>query len=159
MKIQTIVALQIIADFIFCLVIVFLLARLRRSLDKERAPSVGPGLLLDLQKLINQSQSESERFLESLDASCRRFNQLALDLEIREKQMAQLLKEIDLKTEEFDARSPGRFISSGDRDYLHISDLLRRGLSVEEIAERTGVPSGEILLIAELEKLKKTDGD
>ncbi|MHB8090666.1 MAG: hypothetical protein ACYDH8_03535 [Syntrophales bacterium] len=157
MSIPTIFALQIIADLIFCLIIVFLLARLRKSFDREKSPAIDQELFLKLQNLINQSQGDSERFLGSLDENCRRFEKLALSLEAREKQLAALLKEIDLKIGQSEPPKRNNPEAAGDRDYTSISGLLKRGLSVEEIAERTGVPSGEISLIVDLETLKKSE--
>ena len=158
MSIPTIFALQVIADFIFCLVIVFLLARLRKSFDRGKGPAIDQELFLRLQNLINQSQGDSERFLGSLDENCRRFEKLALSLETREKQLAALLQEIDLKMGQSPcpAKRSGPD-AAGDKDYVSIAGLLRRGLSVEEIAERTGVPLGEISLIVDLEALKKSE--
>ncbi len=157
MNIQTIFVLQIIADFLFCLVIVFLLARLRKSFDKTKPPVVDDNLLLELQTLITRSQSDSERFLADLDESCRRFQQLAVSLESSGKRVASLLEEIDLRLEQVSIQKQHRPVYAGDKDYTAIARLLGRDLSVEEIAERTGIPSGEISLVADLEKIKKTE--
>jgi hypothetical protein len=35
--------------------------------------------------------------------------------------------------------------------------MLRDGLSIEDVAVRTGAPTGEILLVADLEKLRKKE--
>jgi hypothetical protein len=157
MSVQSIFVLQIIADLIFVLVIFFLLARLRKSFDENQPNVIDQDMFLKLQDLIGQSQRDSERFLENLDASCQRFNRLALSLESREKRLVSLLEDIDLKREKVHDQMRNHSSSSDDRNYASIAEFQRRGLSVEEIAGRTGVPPGEIALILELEKLKKRE--
>jgi hypothetical protein len=154
MNIQTIFILQIIADFVFCIVIVFLLARLRKSLDRSENHVIDQELFVKLQDLIIRSKSDSDRFLENLDESCRRFNNLAVGLESREKRLAELFADIDRKSERVSLPESKQAFVEGDRNYASIAEMLRDGFSIEDVALRTGAPAGEIALVADLEKLR-----
>ncbi len=154
MNIQTIFVIQIIADFVFCVVIVFLLARLRKSLGRSENHVVDQELFVKLQDLIIQSKSDSERFLENIDESCRRFNKLAVGLESRETRLAELFADIDRKSEKESLKMPKQALVEGDRNYVLIAEMLRDGFSMEDVSLRTGVPAGEIALVADLEKLR-----
>jgi hypothetical protein len=147
MNLQSIFVFQIIADFIFCLIIFFLLARLRKFVDQSRPPAIDPELFSRLQDVMSQSRSASEKFLDSLDESCRRLNELAVSLESRANHLAAVLKEADAKIE----------LVAVKRDYNTIVGYLQDGLSVEEVAGRTGLPLGEVMLIVDLERLKKKE--
>jgi hypothetical protein len=155
MNIQTIFVFQIITDLIFCLIIFFLLARLRGSLDKNKPPVVDPDLFLKLQDLISQSQNDSEKFIEILDESCRRLNDLSIRLENRANNLTALLKEADARAHQFSTGNQESLSTNDNRDYDAISRYLTEGFSAGEIAARTGLPLGEILLIVDLKRLKK----
>jgi hypothetical protein len=147
MNLQSIFVFQIIADFIFCLILFFLLARLRKFVDQSRPPAIDPELFSKFQDVMSQSRSASEKFLDSLDESCRRLNELAVSLESRANHLTAVLKEADAKIE----------LVAVKRDYNTIADYLQDGLSAEEVAGRTGLPLGEVMLIVDLERLKKKE--
>jgi len=147
MNLQSLFVFQIIADFIFCLIIFFLLARLRKFVDQSKPPAIDPELFSKLQNVMNQSRGDSEKFLDSLDESVRRLNELAVTLEARANHLAAVLKEADAKIE----------LVADKRDYNTIAGYLREGLSAEEVAGCTGAPLGEIMLIVDLERLKRKE--
>jgi hypothetical protein len=148
--------LQIIADLIFCLIIVVLLARLKKSVDKDKK-NIDREAISELQGLISRTQKDSEVFLARLDENFRKFSREALNIEAKEKRLASLLEEIDDKTGPLSNSKRNNVGFSGDKDYESVAEFLRSGLSLEEIARQTNVPSEEIALIGNLEKLKKTE--
>lgn len=157
MSLQTIFLFQIITDLVFCLIIFFLLVRLRGAIDKNKRPVIDPDLFLDLQNLISRSQNDSERFMESLDESCRKLNELSIRLENRANDLTALLKEVDRKEERLSANTNQYPGNQNKKDQDEIFRYLAEGLSAGEIAGRTGLAVGEIELMINLKRLKNEE--
>ncbi len=157
MNAQVMFVIQIIADLLFCLVVVLLLARLKRSLNRNKTTIVDKERLANLEELISRSQRDSEVFLHKLDESLQKFQQTATKIEAGEGRLKTLLKEIDEKARLLEEDNPaGASYSgrSGDH-YQRVVDFLQSGLSIDEIARQTDIPAAEIALISNLEKRKK----
>jgi hypothetical protein len=155
MDIQTTVYIQIIADVVLCLTIAFLLLRLRKILNKATSPVIDEESLLQFRQLLAESKNDGERLCRTIDESYRKFYELAIGLEAREERLRILVEEIKRRTEAADIREISGDDLSCKKKYEDILNFLKKGLPMEEIAERTDTTSGEILLIAELEKIKQ----
>jgi hypothetical protein len=155
MDIQSTLSLQIIADVVLCLAIVFLLLRLRRTINEAKAPVIDEKSLLQFRQLLAESQIDGERLFRTIDESYRKFQELAISLEVREERLRALVEEINRRTEAVDITEHPGDEQACKKKYESIMNFLKEGLPLEEIAARTGITSGEILLIADLEKIKQ----
>jgi hypothetical protein len=156
MDIQSTLFIQIIADVVLCLVIIFLLLRLRRTVNNAKAPVIDERSLLQFRQLLAESQVNGERLITTIDESYRKFQGLAISLEAQEEKMRILVEEIKRRTESANITELPGDEQACKKKYESIMNFLKEGISLEEIAERTGIASGEILLIADLEKIKQS---
>jgi hypothetical protein len=154
MDIQSTLFLQIIADIILCLVIVYLLFRLRGNLNKKEAIVIDDKSLLQFRQLLEESQADGERLFRTIDESYRKFYELAQNLEVHEEKLRALVEEIKGKTETLDLTGYTGGHDSKEQ-YEPIIKLLKEGIAFDEIAVRTGITSGEISLIADLERMRQ----
>lgn len=155
MEIQAIFISQIVADVVLCLAILFLLLRMGRTENKTKSSVIDQNTLLQFKQLFAESRGDADRFLSTLDESYRKYQELATSLEVREGRMRALLEEVNRQTEKFKIAEHVRDEQSPAKKYERILKLLEEGLPLEEIAEQTGITSGEILLIDDLEKIKR----
>ena len=155
MEVQSIFISQIVADLVLCLAILFLLLRMGRTVNKTKSPVIDQKSLLQFQQLLTESRGDADRLFSTLDESYRKFHELAMSLEVHEGRLRALVEKINRQTEKFEIAEHVRDEQSPEKKYGHILKLLEEGLPLEEIAEQTGITSGEILLIDDLEKAKK----
>lgn len=155
MDIQAILIFQIIANVVLCGAILFLLLRIERTVNKANAPVTDEKSLLQFQQLLTESRDDADRFSRTLDESYRKFQELAISLEVREERLRSLVEEIKRRTETVEMTEHAGDEQACEKKYEPIMKFLEEGLPLEEIVERTGITSGEILLIDDLEKAKK----
>jgi hypothetical protein len=157
MDIQFTLFIQIIADMVLCLAIVFLLLHLRKAINKAKAPLIDEKSLLQFRQLLAESQINGERLFRTIDESYRKFQELAIGLEIQEEKLRVLVEEIKKRTEADALTEHPGDEKDCKKKYESIMNFLKEGFPLEEIAERTGITSGEISLIVDLEKIKKRE--
>lgn len=155
MEVQSIFISQIVADAVLCLAILFLSWRMGKSVNETKSPLIDQKSLLQFQQLLTESRGDADRLFSTLDESYRKFHELAMSLESQEGRLRTLVEKINRQTEKFEIAEQVRDQNSPEKKYERILKLLEEGLPVEEIAVQTGVTSGEILLIDDLEKTKK----
>lgn len=156
MDIQDTLYFQIVADVFLCLSMAALVLYLRKINSRNKTAPTDQASVLQFRKLLAESQKDAERFFQTLDECYKTFKELALDLEIREKRLKVLIEEARKQTDVFEI---GRQDDDEERDsrrkHAEIMKWLDEGVPLQEIAERTGTTSGEILLIADLEKARR----
>jgi hypothetical protein len=157
MDIQSTIYLQIVADVVLCLAIIVLLLRLGKNTNKNRVTVIDEQSLLQFRKLLAESQIDAERIHNTIDEGYRKFKELATDLEVREERLKVLLKEMNRHTKTFDITEHAGDELAYKKKHETIMQYLEEGVPMEEIAERTGITAGEILLIADLERVKKVN--
>ena len=155
MEVQSVFISQIVADVILCLAILFLSLRMGKNSSETKPPVIDQKSLLQFQQLLTESRGDADRLFSTLDESYRKFHDLAMSLENQEGRLSALVEKINGQTEKFEMAEQVRDEHSSEKKYERILKLLEEGLPVEEIAAQTGVTSGEILLIDDLEKTKK----
>jgi hypothetical protein len=153
---QALLIFQIIADVILCIAILFLLMRIGRNIGQAKPLVVDEKYLAELEKLIQGSRAEAEHFSRVMDESCLKFKDLAAHLEAQEAKLAERLQEVN-RLEKCPPppldNTPGH--DAGNK-YGNVIALLKTGITVKEVALRSGLTEGEVSLIFELEK-KKTE--
>jgi len=150
---QSLLIFQIIADVVLCLAILFLLTRIGRNIGQTKAPVVEEKYLAELGRLIQESRAEAEQFSRTMDESCLKFRELALNLERQEARLAERLQEATRQLEKSSQPDMTQDQQAGNK-YGHAIALFRTGISIRETAQRTGLTEGEVSLIFELEKKK-----
>ena len=152
---QALLIFQIVADVFLCLAILFLLMRIGRNIGKAKSPVPAEKYLAELGKLIQESRAEAEHFSRTIDESCIKFRDLADKLETQEAKLAERLQEVHRQQEKCHSQDLAQASDAGNK-YSNIIVLLKTGLTVKEVAQRSGLTEGEVSLIFELEK-KKTE--
>lgn len=158
MDMQALLIFQIIADIVLCGVIVFLLMRFGKVLDKSRPPLIDEKSLLEFQKLIAESREETAHFARALSEGCRKINDLALNLERDKKELIELMRSLEERGKQ---REEAGAVSAGCADkeegtvYRRVLEMLATGMSVKEAAQRSGLTEGEVDLVRELKQRKE----
>jgi hypothetical protein len=155
MDIQSILYFQIVADVVLCAAMVILLWRSGRKGGRKGTPALDEQSLRQFRKLLDESQAAAERFILTIDEGYRKFRELAVDLDKREHRLQSLIEEMNKRT-----KGPENRVLSDDETgsrarYEATLKYLDEGLPLEEVARRTGLTSGEIVLISELEKIRQ----
>ena len=158
METQTILIFLIIADAVLCIAVLFLLSRIGKHISRPQSPVYDGEHLLEFQRLLDESQDAAAGFFRTLDINCNKFKELASELEERERSLTALIREVQKKSEKFKLIGGGADDPSSEEKHNSVIDLLRAGLSVEEIAARSGLPAGEVSLIIDLERKKREAG-
>lgn len=155
MDIQSTLYFQIVADVVLCVAMAVLLLRSGRQAGHAKNPAMDQQSLRQFRQLLAESQIAAERFIQTIDEGYRKFRGLAVDLEKREERLKSLIEEINECTKKADVIGHSGDEPNCRKKYEAIMKYLEEGLPLEEIAGRTGITSGEILLIAELEKVRQ----
>jgi arsenate reductase-like glutaredoxin family protein len=145
---------QIIIDVIFFVVILLLLRQLNRRM--ARKPEADGATVVELKKLMTDSQNSTDLFLRTVQESEERLNKLARQLDSREKRIVILIEKAEsaiqqLVSQQAKAESAG---SSGEK-YAQIVRFVRQGLSREDVSKQLGITMGEIDLVVELERARE----
>lgn len=151
MDTQTILISLIFADAVLCIAVLFLLARILKNINRPQSPVHDGEQLLEFQRLLGESQDAAAGFFRTLDINCNKFKELASELEEKERSLTALIREVQKKSGEFKLISGDAGDPSSEEKHNSVKELLRAGLSVEEIAARSGLPAGEVSLIIDLE--------
>lgn len=155
MDIQSTIYFQIATDVGLCLSIAVLVFYLRKNAHNDKTAVVDEQSLLQFKELLAGSQKEAERFIRIIDECYRRFKELAIDMEVREERLKVLIEEAKKRMIMSEIPEHARDEQTSKHKYEEIMKCLEEGIPLEEIAERTGITSGEILLIADLEKVRQ----
>ncbi|HLA27721.1 MAG TPA: hypothetical protein VJZ49_07480 [Syntrophales bacterium] len=152
MDTQTILIFLIFADAVLCIAVIFLLARLGKNISRPQAPVHDGEQLLEFRRLLGESQDAAAGFLRTLDINCNKFKELASELEEKERSLTALIREMQKKSGKFKLIGGDADDPSSEKKHNSVKDLLRAGLSLEEISARSGLPAGEVSLIIDLER-------
>jgi hypothetical protein len=144
---------QIIIDIAFFIVIMLLLRQLNKRM--ARTPGGDGATVGEFKKLMADSQDSADLFLRTVQESEERINNLARQLDNREKRIVILIEKAEsliqkMAFQQAKAESGG---SDGEK-YRQIIRMVQEGLSQEEVAKRLGVTMGEIDLVVELEQTR-----
>lgn len=149
----SILQFQIMFDVVFFVLIMLLLRQLHRRIAKI-PPAVDEAKVLEVKKIVMDSQEYTNQFLKTVEENELRLNKLARQLDDKEKKLMILLEEVETLMKNMDSRkaSPGP-VCANER-YDDLLKMLRQGISREEIAKRSGFTEGEINLVMELGKTR-----
>ncbi|MBN2516008.1 MAG: hypothetical protein JXC33_08245 [Deltaproteobacteria bacterium] len=154
MNLELMLGIQIVADVILCIAIVFLLVIVTKEI-KKRNSGVDPAALDEFKSLIEESRRSADYLLQTLDEGRRSLKEVAYALDEKEKRLK-------LVTED----SPGNFpkMSSYEsmtdnndgrwKEYEQVITMAERGVETKDIAHALNITEGEINLIIGLNRKK-----
>lgn len=142
--------LQMIIDFVLLLAVIFLLWRVNSNLKQKHNES-HQEILDSFRSLMEESQAQSERFLESLEKSRLALKEIALELDVKEKRVRTLLD----KTSEAltDDTAPPSEVRPDGKHAL-VVQMIKNGHTRQQVALESGFTEAEIDLIMDLYRIK-----
>ncbi|MBP9019984.1 MAG: DUF2802 domain-containing protein [Syntrophobacterales bacterium] len=153
MNITLLLTLQLVADAVLCVAVVFLFAVVNREI-KRRGGGVDPKALGEFSRLIAESQGAAENLLKAMDDSRKILKEISFAVEEKERRLRMLMDATDVRLSAVESREGEEGAGEpGDR-YEKAVDLIGQGLTEGEIAERLGLTEGEVSLIVELKRKK-----
>lgn len=140
---------QLVADGVLALVIVFLVLYLFRMERSGR--SRNRELLERLERAVAESRRASEEFLALMERSRHALSELGEELDRKKKVLDASLDRVQNAVTFEGNREPAGGEGTKARDpYELVMDMLQQGVPGKEIASRTGLPENEIDLIVRL---------
>jgi DNA-binding NarL/FixJ family response regulator len=157
MDIQSLLFFQILADFLLCFAIIFLLRQLNKKMVPlpPPSPAVSEETMREFRTLLEESQHAANSFLESMEESRSKLREVVQLLDKKEKSCRDIIEQsIASKDPRRNDAHEGK-PSLPDNQFREILEMSRQGLSEQEISRRTGLSEGEVVLILDLERSKK----
>ncbi|MBP8984743.1 MAG: DUF2802 domain-containing protein [Syntrophobacterales bacterium] len=153
MNITLLLTLQLVADAVLCIAVVFLFAVVNREI-KRRGGGVDPKALGEFSRLIAQSQGATENLLRAMEESRRILKEISFAVEEKEKRLRVLMEATEVRLSALTGREGEEGAGEPDNRYEKAVDLIGQGLTEGEVAERLGLTEGEVSLIVELKRKK-----
>jgi hypothetical protein len=144
---------QILADLLVFITILFLLWRLNGHIPR-RGSTVDPSLVSELKKILADSHEATNNFLEAIEESRKLFNKLFLQLDDKEKKLADLIREAEVSIKKLDSAKSVSEEAASEKKYDDVIRMIQQGLSREDVSKQSGFTEGEVNLIADLAKTR-----
>jgi len=149
--------LQLIIDIVFFVTILFLLWQLDRKIGKQRPP-VDRETFLELEEMITRSQEQADQFLKAIEEREQGIQNLLRKLDSQEKKLLGMIEQAEGLSEGLAEQQAALKKDPGpdsftDR-YAAILQMIRQGLSPEEVAKRSGMAEGEVNLVVALSQTR-----
>jgi len=144
MTIEFMMGIQMFADIVLCLAIIFLVRGVNREL-KKRPPGMDKETFSEFRELIDASRSSTDDLLRALNE----VKQIGSALDEKKKVISSPEKRRGLKP-----KDPALKKLSREKKYKAVIGMARKGLSGKEIADALTLTIGEIHLILDLHKKK-----
>jgi len=145
--------LQIAADAVLFVAIIFLLWVVNKEIHKKTHP-LDPETLAQFKKLLEESQTSAEYLMQTIDEGRKSLKELSYTLDDKEKRLQALIDKTDGHIESPEHKDA---LSSGDdtrSNYHKVVDMARQGFSAHDIAKSLRMPEGEVSLILGLDNQK-----
>ncbi len=155
MDMQLLLVFQIFADFVLCFAILFFLRQLNKKINvsSPTPPAVSEKTMGEFKTLLEESQQAATGFLASMEESRRKLREVVQLLDSKEKSCREIIEQ----SVELQASRSGVDDSTSSvplHPYRDLLEMSEQGLTVPEIAKRTGLAEGEIGLILDLHRSK-----
>ena len=153
MDIQNPIFVHIAIDLALFIVVIILLWQVNANIKRPDA-SKHQELITELKVIVAQSQNNADSFLDALETSRKNLKEIALELDIKEKRIKEILEKSRVEIEPFNANPILRDVGLSQSKYAEVINMIKKGYSEEETASATGFPRGEIGLIVDLSRIK-----
>lgn len=146
---MTLLHLQIIVDAVFFAVILILLWQLKRSIAKSQ-PHANGASIQELKKIMAESREFAGEFMTAVEDNKSAIHTLARQLDDKAKRLMALLEEAERSIKKLEScREKSAPVSTKEK-YDDIIKMIEQGMSLEDVAKKSGVTEGEISLVMEL---------
>ena len=150
----TLVNIQIIIDMVFFIAIMFFLRQLSKRVTQV-PPIINNEVVGEFKRLITDSQDSTSQFLRIIEEHEGRLNKLSRQLDNKERRLVVLLEEAESLMNRMNSHknTPENTYSNEEKS-KQIIQMIKAGISREDIARKLGVTDGEINLITAIEQIK-----
>ncbi len=157
MDTQVLLLVQIVADFVLCIAVIVLLTQLNRK-QASPPPALSPlseEAMREFKALLAESQQAANNFLESMEESRKKLREVVQLLDSKEKSCRDIIEQAGVVQD-----PPRNSLHEGtaplpDEQFGRIIELSGQGLTEQEIARRTGLTEGEVVLVLDLHRSKE----
>jgi DNA-binding NarL/FixJ family response regulator len=153
---QVFFAIQVVADVVLCLAVVFILGRVNREL-KGRKSTIDPRAMSELGRLIQESQSATSNLVHAMEESRKSLRDVSLSIDEKEERLKRLMKQASSHIDRLDKTSAVLEEAVPGKRYGEVIRLADQGFTPAEIADSLGLTEGEVSLILELAR-HRSDG-
>jgi DNA-binding NarL/FixJ family response regulator len=153
MNITLLLTLQLIADAVLCVAVVFLFAVVNREI-RRRGAGIDPNALVEFNKLIAESQGAAESLLKAMDDSRRILKEISFAIDEKERRLKTLMEISEVRLSSLKGSDVADKTVPDEDRYEKALGMIGQGLTVHEVAERLGLTEGEINLLVELRRKK-----
>ena len=142
-------AIQVLADVVLCVAVVFILGRVNREL-KRKPTGIDPASLAELKRVIDDSQRATTSLLGAMEESKKALRDISRSIDEKEARLRDLMETASARIDELDeadAGAKGARREDGNEDVIRLAG---QGFTPAEIAGTLGLTEGEIRLILDL---------
>jgi len=139
--------IQVVADVVLCLAVVFIIARVNQDLKKRKS---FVKTMAELKRLIEESQKATAGLLEAMEESKKALRDVSLSIDEKEARLNRLIEQASSHIDKLDQTSAGLEEAIPEKRTDAVIRLAGQGFTQAEIAESLGISEGEIRLILDL---------
>lgn len=142
-------AIQVLADVVLCVAVVFILGKVNRELKRKPA-GFDPRSLAELKRVIEDSQKATTALIGAMEESKKALRDISRSIDEKEARLRDLMETASDRIDKLDNADAGTkgTLRSGDND--EVIRLAGQGFTTTEIAGTLGLTEGEIRLILDL---------
>ena len=144
---------QIIIDLAVFITILFLLRRLDKNISKN-CSTVDAALISEFKEILADSHDSTNHFLEAVEEKRKVLGKLFLQLDDKEKKLTILAREAETFIKKLDETKTASESLSPENRYADVLQMLKGGLSREEVSKQSGFTESEVNLIVDLAKVR-----
>jgi septal ring factor EnvC (AmiA/AmiB activator) len=148
---QVFFVIQVVADVVLCIAVVFIITRISQDLKKRRS---FVKTMAELKRLILESQKATAGLLEAMEESKKALRDVSLSIDEKEARLTRLIERAASHIEKLDKTSAGIEEVLPGKNNDEVLRLAGQGFAPSEIAESLGLSEGEIRLIIDLSRRK-----
>jgi hypothetical protein len=142
-------AIQVAADVVLCVAVVFILGRVNRELKRKPA-GIDPGSIVELKRVIEDSQKATTALIGAMEESKKALRDISRSIDEKEARLRDLMETASARIDKLDEAAPGAGQISRVGQNDEAIRLSGQGFTPAEIAGTLGLTEGEIRLILDL---------
>ena len=146
---QIFFAIQVVADVILCIAVVFIINRIQQDLKKRMSFE---RTMAALQRLIVESQKTTAGLLEAMEDSKKALRDMSLSIDEKEARLNRLIERANTHIDKLDRTSAGIGDALPGKKYDEVLRLTGQGLPPAEISQSLGLSEGEVQLIIDVSR-------
>ena len=148
---QLFFAIQVAADVVLCLAVIFILSRVNREL-KGRKSTIDPRAMSELGRLIQESQNATSNLMQAMEESRKALRDVSLSIDEKEDRLMRLMKQASSHIDRLDKTSAVLEEALPGKRNGEVIRLADQGFTPAEIADSLGLTEGEVSLILDLSR-------